>query len=1281
MANYYIDNVDGLDSNNGLTDISAFKSLIKLQSDVLNVFPGLEPSDLVNLKDESQWFEQDLQFTTDSDGTVLNPIILTNYGASANKPIINGSRTISNWVNVSGNIWESQSNDYVDSLYLLYEGVIRPKGKLPAEGTLIYTSSTQTVMTASNIPDINYTGGEVVLFIEKNDWIHDKSYISAKTATTITYTQVSNYDGSGTNIRRYYIENAIEALQSQGDWMYSASTQKYTIYSTVDPNTLSIQVPIRSYNLELTNSDFLNVNNLSLRGSNLSAIFNNSGDNFTLDSVHINNQSNIGVDISNATNNKILNSLIENCLSLGIQVKNNSHYLEVIDNEIRNISMLLGYSGSSDGKGFGLFFDNTGTGGATIRYNYIHDIGYIAIRFDGNDCLVEKNIVERFCKIKDDGAGIYTYGGTPGSLVFTNRTVTKNIVKDGGSKLRSAVYGIYIDDNSFNVEITFNLVINIKRGGFYNHNSSLINFVNNIVMNSSYAFFYAQDNLGGVIENNDFSYNHVVVTSKNHSIGRIISDENNLATFSTFNHNKYISCSKPDPVISTRYVEGGITKYENFTFSQWQATGRDINSTLTYLNIPEYIINSEGINLFPGDGTFESTLSNINIYHANGTATITRDTTSKITGTGSLLAQVTSASTTTTRAEITFKDLGSISNDKKYILRFKSLAPSGKQSLVIYARVVGAPYNTISDWIYDVAKDTVTQHEYLLQDLVETNDGGILIDFQSDQGVLYIDDFEFREVDVTLTDYSEYIKPVSNTSKVATNISIGSGTWKDLDNNIYTDTINLESYETKLLITTEETIPTVVGSATYETQFCENETRDFLKFTDAQIGDLMLVMFSFSNYGGTDDMITPENWSLVFTQGRIRVYGKIKTQNDIIEQVFYRSGDLNSARSPVSVIVRNADFNSLIFSAFASSDYAGDMTISAITNPSNYLAIALAGSRDLSSTTHDYSVGWNRIQKYADGVSISSLATKSLLGGGTSGTAVVGNNVDMQGLIIGIPYALNNTIIDNTNPKLETIFKDDFERDTCVWSKDGEYDSTIYVGTGSSVFSTNRALSGTTSLLMTSDNVLGQSNNFRYNTFNYTDDALFEFSINLPQRIDLVNNFDSYFNLFQFKGINESVNLRNDPLWVIGLSVRGGKETGGPNYLSLGYTGQFWGGSSTVFTPIVNKDISLNTWTTFRVRYKLGDGNGRISIWQKEVNDYILLYDIFNAITHPTGVEFIRESINNYGEDRIAKDSSGNTLAQTFTEVYLDDFNINKTNPNFIGLKNLLVMKGKFILG
>src|SRR5690606_12287530 len=123
----------------------------------------------------------------------------------------------------------------------------------------------------------------------------------------------------------------------------------------------------------------------------------------------------------------------------------------------------------------------------------IENSGYIAIRFFGNDTLIERNLIDGYCLRKHDGGAIYCYGSEKGKHTFTNRIIRHNIILDGGEHPLSAAYAIYIDDNSEYISILNNTLIRPPRAAIFIHNSHYIVASGGVIYDAPVAFQFTQN--------------------------------------------------------------------------------------------------------------------------------------------------------------------------------------------------------------------------------------------------------------------------------------------------------------------------------------------------------------------------------------------------------------------------------------------------------------------------------------------------------------------------------------------------------------------------------------------------------------------------------------------------------------------------------------------------------------------------------------------------------------------------------------------------------------------
>ena len=96
-ATYYVDATSGRDTNTGLSQTTAWKTIAKVNASRFN------PGDQILLKRGGIWRETLL---APSSGAPGNPILFGAYG-SGNKPTIMGSDALTLWKNIGGNVWNA----------------------------------------------------------------------------------------------------------------------------------------------------------------------------------------------------------------------------------------------------------------------------------------------------------------------------------------------------------------------------------------------------------------------------------------------------------------------------------------------------------------------------------------------------------------------------------------------------------------------------------------------------------------------------------------------------------------------------------------------------------------------------------------------------------------------------------------------------------------------------------------------------------------------------------------------------------------------------------------------------------------------------------------------------------------------------------------------------------------------------------------------------------------------------------------------------------------------
>jgi hypothetical protein len=216
----------------------------------------------------------------------------------------------------------------------------------------------------------------------------------------------------------------------------------------------------------------------------------------------------------------------------------------------------------------------------------------------------------------------------------------------------------------------------------------------------------------------------------------------------------------------------------------------------------------------------------------------------------------------------------------------------------------------------------------------------------------------------------------------------------------------------------------------------------------------------------------------------------------------------------------------------------------------------------------------------------------------------------------------------------------------------GEFNS----GTGFSSASSEVARSGDYSLKMEINTSSGSGHatrNYRWNEISRNDDLIFTQYFYFPNRIDFDRNND-WFNLIQTKGVKfapdgagtgpDQINL---PHFVLGLEVRGGTGTGGPNYLSLADLQKFWGSDKDrVWKAPNGVNLPTKQWVKVQIRLIQDRGDkGRVLVYQ----DDQLIIDTGYLNTLKPEVDTNMYSVNAYADKTYPN----------ITKIFVDDLSIN----------------------
>lgn len=593
---YYFSSSSGLDSRSihqVQNSATPWQSIEKLNS-IAHTF---KPGDSILFKSDDTFYGT---LTLLRSGTPKAPIYFGNYG-EGKKPILTGLISISSWISSKReNVYEANVSDLNNLISILsIDGDLQPMGRFPNEKAnnsgYITIQSSENGNLIGNLPQssIVYNGGEIV--IRKNNWILDRHLITSNSGKSISY---DTSGGNKTPLKGYgfFIQNHISTLDEHGEWFFDHENKKLYIYYLGNPSSGNIKISTINNLINIHNSaSYLSFQNLSIEGSNDNLINIYGSTKLLFENCNLEY---IGKNAINSSLSKTLiikNSTIKNALNGGIFLGWRDEGMIFQNNNFENIFNFAGMGQNGEMQGQAIYMSETSLN-ALIETNRFKKCGYNVINFNGNNVTVKNNLIDTFCFIKDDGAGIYTFTGSA-NTEFRNRKIFGNIIINGlgaasGTKKNDplelpAVEGIYLDENASGVEITGNTIFNVKsKGIFLNHARNSI-ITNNKVINTGYSIYIANDKSNGLVENIEVSNNVLFALNDMQLHFSIRSRSEDLSLIGSFNHNIFIT---PKNTSKTIYVQTP-TLNERITLLTWKTTyGMDQNSSFRhneYSNPPQ----------------------------------------------------------------------------------------------------------------------------------------------------------------------------------------------------------------------------------------------------------------------------------------------------------------------------------------------------------------------------------------------------------------------------------------------------------------------------------------------------------------------------------------------------------------------------------------------------------------------------------------------------------------------------------------------------------------------
>jgi parallel beta-helix repeat protein len=804
---YYVSSSTGDDNNSGVSPLSPWKTLDKLNSKADTIVPG----DTIFFKKGDTFYGELL---LRKNGTSSRPIVYTWYGDTGGTPNIVGYKTLSNWTLTSPGIYESYCADCGSSINSLVRNNVPkamgryPNSTDPNKGYLTFDSHAgNTQITDAPLASTpNWTGAELV--IRPHRWVIDRNPINGHSGSTLTYTSASTYEPE--NGFGYFIQNHLATLDQDGEWYYNPNTKKvYMYFGSNNPVNYTVNVSTKTNLINADGRSYLYFKSLSFNTSNGDAISLKNCNNITLLWLQVFNSGLNGIKASNSNYINVTGITVKESNANAVEFSNCT-YSAITYNLFQNTGLLTGMGKSGNNTSNGIYITGSNN---TIERNEIKGCGYTGIAFYGSNYNIRYNFVHEFNMVKDDGGGIYTWQDPVTS--FTNRIIEKNIVIDGigagegtsQPSVKSSV-GIYMDDNSNGASILDNTIAKCASQGLYFHNAHDITATGNTIFSCQTQLDLEETNYCStcLVRNNTIQ-NNIAVSEKVDQMVASFSTLNTASSISSFGSidNNYY-CRPLDDKLTFSYATDAPSPFSTLQdLEMWQeASGKDATSHKSPLKYPNYsILGNLGNEIMP-NGTFNANVNTINSYATGGTFTKSWDNNNVFGTGGSALLNFTSGDNTHIAiAEIPLSSAVSVGNN--YVVKFNLKGAKNNHLIRIYLMKRGSPYTVLTKKVDCKISSSATSNEFLLP-LIQSGttdpnvtDPELVIELDPDDGAIWLDNVSVRQASITYTNPQDYILFSYNATGNVINVPI-TGEYRDVKNNSYTGSVSIPAYSSVVLL-------------------------------------------------------------------------------------------------------------------------------------------------------------------------------------------------------------------------------------------------------------------------------------------------------------------------------------------------------------------------------------------------------------------------------------------------------------------------------------------------
>lgn len=294
------------------------------------------------------------------------------------------------------------------------------------------------------------------------DWSDSTAKLSEIDATEQT---ISTLHPSAYKIRsnqRFYAFNILSELDAPGEWYLDKGSENLYVYPKGNDK---IFISLLSKDLLYAlNANDVKIEGITFKGSRINAIVARNCKNFELSDLRVSCCGKNGVVINNSYSSGIKNSEIFSIGGYAAGISGGDFTtLTKGESYIDNCS-IHDFAERDMTNTPGIHLSGVGN---TVSHCEIYNAPHQAIRFNGNDNIMEYNDIHNVLRDADDAAAIYSYRGATkrGNVVRNNYIHDLISYSTTNSSTGVGIFGVYDDGGMCGTTIERNVFKNIKKSG------------------------------------------------------------------------------------------------------------------------------------------------------------------------------------------------------------------------------------------------------------------------------------------------------------------------------------------------------------------------------------------------------------------------------------------------------------------------------------------------------------------------------------------------------------------------------------------------------------------------------------------------------------------------------------------------------------------------------------------------------------------------------------------------------------------------------------------------